>query len=114
VFFDPLEFSNLLKAWLSSSDQLYGRKLFQTTIVSIPNCQSKGPYNTCGIPLFAPYYFLTFVVITTLSLLNILVAIMIYFFDAPDDVNMNYTPYSACCVAIEKQVTCHGYVNALP
>ena len=62
-------------------------------IVSIPNCQSKGLYNTCGIPLFAPYYFMTFVIITTLSLLNILVAIMIYFFDAPDDVNVNLTPH---------------------
>ncbi len=68
-------------------------EIFQTMIVSIPNCQSKGPYNTCGIPLFAPYYFMTFVIITTLSLLNILVAIMIYFFDAPDDVNVNLTPY---------------------
>ena len=67
--------------------------IFQTMIVPIPNCQSRGPYNTCGIPLFAPYYFITFVVITTLSLLNILVAIMIYFFDAPDDVNVNLTPY---------------------
>lgn len=67
--------------------------IFQTMIVRIPNCQSSGPYNTCGIPLFAPYYFITFVIITTLSLLNILVAIMIYFFDAPDDVNVNLTPY---------------------
>jgi hypothetical protein len=67
--------------------------IFQTMIVPIPNCQSRGQYNTCGIPLFAPYYFITFVVITTLSLLNILVAIMIYFFDAPDDVNVNLTPY---------------------
>jgi hypothetical protein len=67
--------------------------IFQTMIVQIPNCQSSGPYNTCGIPLFAPYYFITFVIITTLSLLNILVAIMIYFFDAPDDVNVNLTPY---------------------
>ncbi len=67
--------------------------IFQTMIVPIPNCQPGTPYNTCGIPLFAPFYFITFVVITTLSLLNILVAIMIYFFDAPDDVNMNLTPY---------------------
>ncbi len=67
--------------------------IFQSMIVRIPNCQSEGLYKTCGIPLFAPYYFITFVIITTLSLLNILVAIMIYFFDAPDDVNMNLTPH---------------------
>jgi hypothetical protein len=67
--------------------------IFQSMIVNIPNCSSKAPYNTCGIPLFAPFYFITFVVITTLSLLNILVAIMIYFFDAPDDVNVNLTPH---------------------
>jgi hypothetical protein len=67
-------------------------EIFQTMIVPIPNCQSSGQYNTCGIPQLAPYYFIIFVVITTLSLLNILVAIMIYFFDAPDDVNVNLTP----------------------
>ena len=68
-------------------------EILQTMIVAIPNCQSSGQYNTCGIPGFAPVYFISFIVITALSLLNILVAIMIYFFDAPEDVNMHLTPH---------------------
>jgi len=68
-------------------------EILQTMIVVIPNCQSSGQYNTCGIPGFAPIYFISFVVVTALSLLNILVAIMIYFFDAPEDVNMHLTPH---------------------